>query len=54
MKLHQALADLARDHGHDLFRDATAFRGSFSAALRKRPIAEKYCGGVDRNRLPHP
>lgn len=33
MKLHQALADLARDHGHDLFRDATAFRGSLDDYL---------------------
>ena len=33
MKLHQALADLARDHGHGLFRDATAFRGSLDDYL---------------------
>lgn len=33
MKLHQSLADLARDHGHDLFRDATAFRGSLDDYL---------------------
>lgn len=33
MKLHQALADLARDHGHELFRDATAFRGSLDDYL---------------------
>ncbi|KRB77057.1 hypothetical protein ASE01_09870 [Nocardioides sp. Root190] len=33
MKLHQSLADLARDHGHGLFRDATAFRGSLDDYL---------------------
>lgn len=33
MKLHQSLADLARDHGHDLFRDAAAFRGSLDDYL---------------------
>ncbi|WP_435768799.1 hypothetical protein [Nocardioides sp. SYSU DS0651] len=33
MKLHQALADLARDHGHELFRDAGAFRGSLDDYL---------------------
>lgn len=31
--LHQALADLARDHGHELFRDAGAFRGSLDDYL---------------------
>lgn len=31
--LHQSLADLARDHGHDLFRDAGAFRGSLDDYL---------------------
>ncbi|MFC7501181.1 hypothetical protein [Nocardioides sp. GCM10030258] len=33
MKLHESLADLARDHGHDLFRDAAAFRGSLDDYL---------------------
>lgn len=33
MKLHQSLAELARDHGHGLFRDATAFRGSLDDYL---------------------
>lgn len=33
MLLHQSLADLARDHGHGLFRDATAFRGSLDDYL---------------------
>jgi hypothetical protein len=33
MTLHQALADLARDHGTDLFRDAAAFRGSLDDYL---------------------
>lgn len=33
MSLHQALADLARDHGHGLFRDASAFRGSLDDYL---------------------
>lgn len=33
MKLHQSLADLARDHGHELFRDAAAFRGSLDDYL---------------------
>lgn len=31
--LHQSLADLARDHGHELFRDAGAFRGSLDDYL---------------------
>lgn len=31
--LHQTLADLARDQGHDLFRDAGAFRGSLDDYL---------------------
>ncbi|MCR1782127.1 hypothetical protein KVF89_06245 [Nocardioides carbamazepini] len=33
MKLHQSLAQLARDHGHTLFRDAAAFRGSLDDYL---------------------
>ncbi|TQK70060.1 MULTISPECIES: hypothetical protein [unclassified Nocardioides] len=33
MKLHQSLAELARDHGTALFRDATAFRGSLDDYL---------------------
>lgn len=33
MKLHQSLAELARDHGTTLFRDATAFRGSLDDYL---------------------
>ncbi|MFC5727840.1 MULTISPECIES: hypothetical protein [Nocardioides] len=33
MVLHQALAELARDHGHGLFRDASAFRGSLDDYL---------------------
>lgn len=33
MKLHESLADLARDHGHGLFRDAAAFRGSLDDYL---------------------
>ena len=33
MKLHQTLAELAQDHGHALFRDATAFRGSLDDYL---------------------
>ncbi|HEY1117736.1 MAG TPA: hypothetical protein VGE43_08525, partial [Acidimicrobiales bacterium] len=31
--LHQTLADLARDHGTELFRDASAFRGSLDDYL---------------------
>jgi len=33
MKLHQSLAELARDHGTALFRDAAAFRGSLDDYL---------------------
>lgn len=33
MTLHQSLADLARDHGHALFSDAAAFRGSLDDYL---------------------
>ncbi|WP_158296610.1 hypothetical protein [Nocardioides albidus] len=33
MKLHQSLAELARDHGTALFGDATAFRGSLDDYL---------------------
>ncbi len=33
MLLHQTLAELARDHGHGLFRDAAAFRGSLDDYL---------------------
>ncbi|GAA4810868.1 hypothetical protein ACFQ0K_03550 [Nocardioides caeni] len=33
MKLHESLAELAHDHGHGLFRDAAAFRGSLDDYL---------------------
>jgi len=33
MKLHAALADLARERGHDVFRDATAFRTALDEHL---------------------
>ncbi|MDN5746459.1 MAG: hypothetical protein L0H31_15260, partial [Nocardioidaceae bacterium] len=35
MLLHESLAELARDHGHGLFYDATAFRGSLDDYLEE-------------------
>lgn len=36
MLLHESLAELARDHGHALFHDAAAFRGSLDDYLDER------------------